>query len=163
MQAKFKDKKWYEAKDQMGFFCRSCGEPIKKEAEICPECGVRNGGSTPNHRTKISNNSPVHDPTQYNTTISESWYYGVIIGLGLWIMVFIAASADTGGAVIGLLALLAWILLPIAAFFDMKYIRSNSEWNPNSIVWVIAMIIWLFNIVAAAVYLYRRHEVLDVP
>ncbi|MCX2818252.1 hypothetical protein EGH25_02655 [Haladaptatus sp. F3-133] len=23
-------------------FCRSCGEPIKKEAEICPECGVRN-------------------------------------------------------------------------------------------------------------------------
>lgn len=23
-------------------FCRSCGEPIKEEAEICPECGVRN-------------------------------------------------------------------------------------------------------------------------
>ena len=23
-------------------YCRSCGEPIKKKAEICPECGVRN-------------------------------------------------------------------------------------------------------------------------
>jgi hypothetical protein len=23
-------------------FCRSCGEPIKQQAEICPECGVRN-------------------------------------------------------------------------------------------------------------------------
>ena len=23
-------------------FCRSCGEPIKEQAEICPECGVRN-------------------------------------------------------------------------------------------------------------------------
>jgi len=26
-------------------FCRSCGEPIRKEAEICPECGVRNAAS----------------------------------------------------------------------------------------------------------------------
>ena len=26
-------------------FCRSCGEPIKREAEICPQCGVRNGGA----------------------------------------------------------------------------------------------------------------------
>lgn len=24
-----------------GAFCSSCGEPIKKEAEVCPECGVR--------------------------------------------------------------------------------------------------------------------------
>lgn len=23
-------------------YCRSCGEPIKKKAEICPECGVSN-------------------------------------------------------------------------------------------------------------------------
>ena len=22
-------------------YCSSCGEPIKKQAEICPECGVR--------------------------------------------------------------------------------------------------------------------------
>jgi len=26
-------------------FCRSCGEIIKKEAEICPHCGVRQRGS----------------------------------------------------------------------------------------------------------------------
>jgi len=25
-------------------FCRSCGETIKKEAEICPRCGVRQKG-----------------------------------------------------------------------------------------------------------------------
>lgn len=24
-----------------GTFCRDCGKPIKKEAEICPHCGVR--------------------------------------------------------------------------------------------------------------------------
>jgi hypothetical protein len=28
-------------------YCQSCGEVIKENAEICPECGVRNGsGST---------------------------------------------------------------------------------------------------------------------
>ena len=26
-------------------FCSSCGEVIKKEAEICPECGVRQSGA----------------------------------------------------------------------------------------------------------------------
>jgi len=26
-------------------FCESCGNPIKKQADICPECGVRNGRS----------------------------------------------------------------------------------------------------------------------
>src|SRR3989338_1001378 len=30
-------------------FCRSCGEAIKKEAEICPHCGVRQRGSTSHH------------------------------------------------------------------------------------------------------------------
>lgn len=27
-------------------FCSSCGEVIKKQAEICPECGVRQGESS---------------------------------------------------------------------------------------------------------------------
>jgi hypothetical protein len=26
-------------------YCTSCGEPIKKQAEVCPECGVRQSGS----------------------------------------------------------------------------------------------------------------------
>lgn len=27
-------------------FCSSCGEVIKKQAEICPECGVRQGSGS---------------------------------------------------------------------------------------------------------------------
>lgn len=29
-------------------FCSSCGEVIKEEAEICPECGVSQGSSSTN-------------------------------------------------------------------------------------------------------------------
>lgn len=33
-------------------FCSSCGEIIKKEAEICPKCGVRQNASPSSHRKK---------------------------------------------------------------------------------------------------------------
>ncbi|GAA0233976.1 MULTISPECIES: TM2 domain-containing protein [Halobaculum] len=36
-------------------FCSSCGEVIKKEAEICTECGVRqSGGSSSGSKDKTS-------------------------------------------------------------------------------------------------------------
>ena len=43
-------------------FCSSCGERIKKEAEICPKCGVRQmnvlsstlQGNAPNGKSKIA-------------------------------------------------------------------------------------------------------------
>lgn len=149
-------------------FCRSCGEPIKKEAEICPYCGVRNekASSTSQGSATSGPSSTVHDPSQYETTVSENWWYGVAIGTGLWILVLILAGSPTGdslGAMAGFLVLLAWIGLPAAAYFDMQYIRANAKWNPNTILWVILLALWLVNIVAGAVYLYRRHEVLGTP
>jgi TM2 domain-containing membrane protein YozV len=35
-----------EKKDADEMYCHSCGEAIKKEAEICPKCGVRQKGSS---------------------------------------------------------------------------------------------------------------------
>lgn len=154
-------------KDADEVFCRSCGEPIKKEAEICPNCGVRNekGSSSSSQGTASSTPSTTHDPSQYETTVSDMWWYGVAGGTALWVLVLILAgtAGDSLGAFAGFLVLVAWIGLPLAAYFDMQYIRANGEWNPNTVVWVILLAIWLVNIVAGPVYLYRRHEVLGVP
>lgn len=148
-------------------FCRSCGEPIKKEAEICPNCGVRNekDSSSSSQGSASSTISTSHDPSQYETTVSDTWWYGVAGGTGLWVLVFILAGSagDSLGAFAGFLAFVAWIGLPLAAYFDMQYIRANAKWNPNTGLWVILLAVWLVNIVAGAVYLYRRHEVLGVP
>jgi hypothetical protein len=155
-------------------FCRSCGEPIKKEAEICPECGVRNKHASPsssqettpsNQKTTAGKSSTKHDPSQYDTTVSDTWWYGVAGGTGLWGLVLIlsAALGDSFGAFGGFLIFVAWIGLPFAAYFDMQYVRANGEWNPNTVLWVVLLLIWLVNIVAGAVYLYRRHEVLGEP
>lgn len=35
-------------------FCRSCGEAIKKEAEICPHCGVRQKGMSHHGKSKTT-------------------------------------------------------------------------------------------------------------
>jgi len=148
-------------------FCRSCGEPIKKEAEICPHCGVRNekASGSSSQGTASSTPSTTHDPSQYDTTVSDTWWYGVVGGTALWVLVFglAGAAGDSLGVFGGFLALVAWIGLPVAAYFDMQYIRANGKWNPNTVLWVILLAIWLVNIVAGVVYLYRRHEVLGVP
>jgi hypothetical protein len=148
-------------------FCTSCGSAIKKRAEICPECGVRNDGSTSSASSGGVNGtkSTAHDPRQYQTTVSGTWWYGVAAGTGLWILVFAMAGAlgDSLGAFGGFLALVAWIGLPAAAYFDMQYVRANSRWNPNTVIWVLLLAVWVVNIVAGGVYLYRRHEVLGEP
>lgn len=35
-------------------FCTSCGQIVKKEAEICPECGVRHKQSSSSEKSRIS-------------------------------------------------------------------------------------------------------------
>lgn len=136
-------------------FCTTCGVAIKKEAEICPECGVRNENATRSRRGT---------PTE--TTVSDSWWYGVAICVGLWILILSTSSAQLPvglDALFGLLTVTAWIGLPLSAYFDMKYVRSQSDWRPNTVLWVIGLLVWLVNIVLGAVYLYRRHEVLGEP
>lgn len=145
-------------------FCRSCGETIKKEAEICPHCGVRNKKTKSGSRGRGTPSSTSHDPSNYETSVSETWWYGVAGGTIAWILILLLAQAggDTG-AFVGFLTLGAWIGLPIAGYFDMEYVRANSDWNPNTVVWVILLLVWIVNIIAGVVYLYRRHEVIGEP
>lgn len=140
-------------------FCRSCGEAIKKEAEICPNCGVRN------ERAETSSTSSSRSKSRsYSTTVSDSWWYGVAGGVALWVLLLILASTAAGSdTLLGFLLIIVWAGLPIATYFDMQYVRANSEWDPNTGIWVVLMAIWIANVAAGALYLYRRHEVLDEP
>jgi hypothetical protein len=58
--------------------------------------------------------------------------------------------------------LAAWAILPVSLYFDSQYIRANSKWNPEIVLWSVGGAIPLVNIVAGSVYLYRRHEVLGI-
>lgn len=148
-------------------YCSSCGEPIKKEAEICPHCGVPQEGvsSSSSQATTSETYSPSHDPSQYETTVSNTWWYGLAAGLFLWIIAIILVSASgdsSSGPLIAsgsIMMLISWLALPISVYFDIQYIRANAKWNPHTVLWVILLLIPAVNLVSVAIYLYRRYEV----
>jgi hypothetical protein len=152
-------------------FCRSCGERIKRAAEICPECGVRNheassvasGASSP---ATSSGSTRSRDPAEYETTVSDSWYVAIVAGVGLSVVGLAAISGDPAGPLydVGGFAFIGgWFLLPVGTYYDSKYVRANSRWDPSTGAWVLLALLWFVNVVAGVVYLYRRHEVLGVP
>jgi hypothetical protein len=82
----------------------------------------------------------------------------------LWVLLFgVSSVVGDLGAFGGFLSLAALVGLPGAAYYDMQYVRANSDWEPTTVVWVALLLVPLVNIVAGGVYLYRRHEVLGEP
>lgn len=163
-------------------FCRSCGEPIKKKAEICPECGVpneytdpqragsgsRSGGSAASsqqrsqQRSTGSRSTPEpaqHDPSRYSTTVSNTWHYGVGASVVLWCIGF---ALPEGSGLAGGLLLIAWVLMPVSVYYDRQWLRATSNWNPDSNTWILLSVVPLVNVVAGAVYLFRRFNTSQV-
>ncbi|WP_440990872.1 zinc ribbon domain-containing protein [Haloarchaeobius baliensis] len=168
-----------KAVDEM--FCRNCGVRIKKAAEFCPNCGTANEMPTapprrsPNStdRGTTSRSSP-DDTTrvrqsersgQYQPSVSENWWYGVAGGTALWafLLVLVSVAPNGGGAFAGFLVLLAWVGLPVAAYYDIKYVRATSDWRPSQVLWVVLLAVWILNVVVGAAYLYQRHEKVGTP
>lgn len=130
--------------------CANCGTNIRLTAEVCHNCGADN-----EHKPGRTISTP-HDPSNIETTVSDTWYYGIAGGVGLWILVFVLSSVSE--TIAGLLMLVAWICLPLSAYFDMQYVRANSKWNPTTILWIIGLSVPFLNIFLGGAYLYRRHE-----
>ncbi len=133
-------------------YCSSCGEIIKKQAELCPNCGV------PNKEAKQDKKR------DFETTVSGDWWIGVAVGTALWIFLVLLASIDpVQGSLTGFLVLTAWIATPLAAYYDIQYVRANSDWNPDEGLWMLLLLLWIINIPAGIVYLVRRHEAVGTP
>lgn len=145
-------------------YCTSCGEVIKEKAEICPECGVANenkrtpssiSGSTSQPTTHDSDSQSFHDPSNHETTVSESWWYGVVSSIILWIIGFALLG---GSAIAGLVTLSAWVLMPLSIYYDRQWVQATTNWKPDLNIWLIITLIPLFNIAAGSVYLFNRYD-----
>lgn len=147
-------------------FCTSCGEAIKKKAEICPNCGVANNKKSSSSVTKStnqsatstsnSNDSSPHDPSNYETNVSDSWWYGVAASVVLWItgytIMFIQPSALSG-----FFFLIAWVLMPLSIYYDRQWVQATTNWNPKESLWIILSIIPPVCIVSGIVYTFKRY------
>jgi hypothetical protein len=87
-------------------FCASCGEPIKREAEICPHCGVRNRGAPAASRSRRE----VRPPEQGGSMLGDAIEYPVRGEEG-------AKTVLIGGVLTAL-----WFLLFVPTLFVFGYL-----------------------------------------
>ena len=93
--------------------------------------------------------------TPVATDHSPYWVWGIAAGLALWIIIWLFVDLIGGGVII-----LAWILLPVLTYFDMRYVDATSDWDPNRYLWPLLAAIWIINIPARLFYIYKRVQAL---
>lgn len=143
-------------------YCTTCGELIKKEAEICPNCGVRNENSS-----KYSGSNP----SNYNTSVSGNWWMGIGLSMAGQIILVSLVILDTN-PIAGIAALITsiplFLLMPVSIYMDAKYVRANSNWNPKIPVWIMlsliaGLITGIAYLIVGIAYLIKRHGELGTP
>ncbi|WP_220222400.1 hypothetical protein [Haloplanus salinus] len=106
-------------------YCTSCGEPIKKEAEICPECGVKNKAGTSSSSTNFESSGIVGS----DGGRIISWVAGVFFligGLGMLV----------NNLIPGFLSMLmgAFLVPPIRSRFEEEIDYTFPRWAVVGIV-----------------------------
>jgi hypothetical protein len=130
---------------------------MKKAAEICPNCGVRN-------RESGRGSASGRAVRNYETTVSHNWWYGVLAATALWVVVFGLGSAIGRTALMEWAVVAAWFLLPVSVYFDTKQVKMRSAWRPNLFAYLgVAVFIPPLGALVGAFYLFRRHKVLGTP
>jgi phosphatidylserine synthase len=129
-------------------FCTQCGSTIKKQAEICPNCGVVNDQSGSN--TQTSTGGYIKEP-------SGNWITGVKISIGLWVVVgiLLASISRTIGGGMGQLAqgaalsfflsiiqLIGWVVVSMSMYKDVEYVRYHTDnWPLNGTLYIAGAVI----------------------
>lgn len=154
-------------------YCRSCGEPIKKKAEICVNCGVSNDQKRVQQSEQAHTNSDFgvvyelfenilqsnpqeHNPAEYSTSVSDTWHYLIGASIVLWIA---GLGIPSSGPLVGFIFMIAWVLMPLSIYYDRQWVQATTQWRPNKELWILSSAIPLINIPAGIVYLYRRNNV----
>lgn len=150
--------------------CVGCGAPITQTDGFCAACGA----PTPTNTTRSPSTVPDRpESTRTTSALTGQWWIGVATSLGAWWLLIIVAGPGQPGLDVGylgasgtalqLINVIVWVMMPVAGYLDIQHVRENSNWDPSTPVWLLAMTVWLINLIAAAAYLYRRHEALGVP
>jgi len=97
-------------------YCSSCGETIKKEAEICPHCGVRNKTSL----SSLKRNDEMSTFERLHIVSEEIEKLGIFYKLGFYIQ---------GLVLLLVISIYTLFIAPIVIYF-----WGGSGWPKNSLV-----------------------------
>lgn len=106
-------------------YCVSCGSPVKKEADICPECGVQQEKGGENEPVDNTENTTLSDRRQYEleSIASKNVTTTMLWGFLLTPIAYLKVG-KTGLALLNLFTLnyllLGWLIVP---FHTRKMIK----------------------------------------
>lgn len=125
-------------------YCPACGGRLPRGASYCPDCG--------SEQTVPADEA----------SVSRYWAYVLVTGLFAWVGILgvVATMADTAEMrfAIGAVALATTVALPLAGFFDLRYVRQTTHWRPDTFPWLVGFTVWVLNVVVLSVYLLKRYR-----
>lgn len=120
-------------------YCRSCGEIIKKEAEICPHCGVRNSYS-------IINSKNIQKGSNYDILLPLLYISGLICYL---------SARYSSNIIVAAFFSMIFVAIFIASII-IVYSDANNLGASNSEKWVIVISVLMLWIFILPVYIFKR-------
>lgn len=116
----------------------------------------------PTQEAIITENSHKHEPSIDLDFSRTTWFYGVAVGTGGWLILWVLfALLSNGGFLGGLLVLISWPLLPVAILMDARTTGVFEIAKVESVLYVFLSAIPLLALIPGAVYLYRRENTWD--
>ncbi|WP_136715379.1 hypothetical protein [Halorientalis salina] len=116
--------------------CWDCDATVGSDDAYCPECGADQNrepdGFLGNGRS----------------------FYAVVAGEALFVAMFLLLSLP--GSVAGAVALLSFVVIPVAVHFDLRYVRLRTSWRPNAAGWRLVVAVPFLNGFAVPAYLCCR-------
>lgn len=139
--------------------CANCGVPIDEGVSFCPECGAnqaearraparndvasRPGGGPPTGGTPTQT-----DRSGTNLATWPNWHY--VAALGFVIVVIGGVAVDPS------MILLGYVVVFVAVYYDVKYVRSVAEGQPDAVGYLAGSMLLMLPVLPY--YLYRRQN-----
>lgn len=94
-----------------------------------------------------------------NSNEHRSGVVGVIFGTGLWALLLTIPPSYIPTTVGQILFITSWILLPVALFQDIRYVRVNVDgWDPRYKPYILPALVPFLGALVGTVYIYNRFK-----
>lgn len=130
--------------------CPNCGATIDSSDSYCRECGVKLETLDEPAQEKSASDTETNHP-------STKWHKAIIAATTGWIVVTFG-GAILPGAVLGLLLIVSWPLLPISLYYDSKEVRQYGEWPKYMWAYILLTLLLVVPFIPGLVYLWKRRK-----
>jgi len=121
--------------------------------------GTQSTGTSTDQGTTASGSSTSSHTEPLPSTI---WEKAITVALPGWFIAFFSVTV-LPEALWGVLFFTVWLGLPVAIFLDSRQVREHSDWPTHTWAYVVTSFVWLFAVIPAGLYLWRRRSVETTP